>query len=201
VAARDARSVVLVEGDACRLHLRATGFAVASSLVITNAHVVAGEIRTQVVSTDGRRLPAIVVSFDGRHDIALLRVPGARFTPLTLGPTVLGSITTVLGHPGGGSLRATPARVARRIDISRTDIYRTGTITTSIVNLAAHLIVGDSGAPVIGIDRRVQAMVFAIDPSSATSAFALSSDELRPFMSAAAALTKPVSTGPCLRSG
>ena len=90
----------------------------------------------------------------------------------------------MLGHPNGGHLRATPARVVRRIDTPRTDIYRSGTIQTSIVGLAAHLIVGDSGAPVVGADGKVQAMVFAVDPADADTAFAISSDELAPFVRA-----------------
>jgi hypothetical protein len=40
-------------------------------------------------------------------------------------------------------------------------------------------------------------MVFAIDPASDTTAFALSSDEFGPFVSAARG-GRPVSTGSCL---
>ena len=198
VDTRVARSVVLVSGDACDLRLSGTGFAVGPDLIITNAHVVAGEHRTQITTSDGRRLDARVVTFDGRHDVAVLRVRDASLTPLSLGPTRIGTIATVLGHPGGGNLRATPARVARRIGIPRTDIYRSATIQTSIVGLAAHLIAGDSGAPVVGADGLVQAMVFAIDPARDTTAFALSSAELRPFIAAAAQKAASVSTGSCL---
>jgi len=103
-----------------------------------------------------------------------------------------------LGHPNGGHLRATPARVVRRIDTPRTDIYRSSTIQTSIVGLAAHLIVGDSGAPVVGPDGKVQAMVFAVDPADRDTAFAISSEELAPFVRQAADRTGAVPTGDCL---
>ena len=198
VDARDAQSVVLVVGNACGLRLSGTGFSVAPDLVVTNAHVVAGEQRTEIVTAAGRRLDALVVSFDGRHDIAVLRVRGLNLTPLRFGPTVTGTIATVLGHPGGGALRATPARVARRIDIPRTDITRTGTIQTSIVGLAARLIPGDSGAPVIGANGLVQAMVFAVDPARDTTAFALSSEEVMPFVTTAGTAARAISTGSCL---
>ena len=203
VNTRTARSVVRVDGTACGLHLAGTGFAVAPDLIITNAHVVAGERRTTVTTVDGQELTADVVKFDGRHDVAVLHVAGAGLSPLPLGPTRIGTIGSVLGHPGGGPLRATPARIARRISTLRTDIYRSATITTTIVGLAAHLIVGDSGAPVVGPDGRVQAMVFAIDPASDTTGFALSSAEFRPFI-AADRHPRPASTGTCLndeRSG
>ena len=198
VTTRAARSVVLVEGVACGLRISGTGFAIRPDTVITNAHVVAGEHRTEVITSDGQRRAARVTVFNGLHDVALLHVPGARFAPLPLGPTKVGAIGSVLGHPNGGDLRATPARVARRIDIARTDIYRNGTVRTSIVGLAAHLIVGDSGAPVIGADGQVQAMVFAIDPASVTTAFALATKELRPFIHLARNTSKAASTGTCL---
>ncbi len=196
--ARTSRSVVLVTGNACNLHLSGTGFAIAPDLVVTNAHVVAGESHTNVVTSDRRELAARVVVFDGRHDVAVLAADGAHLPPLSFGPVRLGTVASVLGHPNGGQLRATPARVARRIDAPRSDITRSGTITTSIVGLAARLIVGDSGAPVVGGDGRVQAMVFAVDPASATTAFALSSHEIRPFAAKARPTGKTVSTGECL---
>jgi S1-C subfamily serine protease len=193
-----AQSVVLVRGAACGLELSGTGFAVGPGLVATNAHVVAGEPRTTIETVDGDRRDATVVRFDGRHDIAILRVDGPPLPVLELGPTTRGTVTSVLGHPNGGHLRATPARVVRRIDTPRTDIYRSGTIQTSIVGLAAHLIVGDSGAPVVGPDGKVQAMVFAVDPADRDTAFAISSEELAPFVRMAANHARGVSTGDCL---
>jgi S1-C subfamily serine protease len=193
-----ARSVVLVRGEACGLELSGTGFAVAPDLIATNAHVIAGESNTAVITVDGDRRDTTVVGFDARHDIAILRVDGAPLPVLPLGPTNLGTVASVLGHPNGGRLRATPARVVRRIDTPRTDIYRSGTIQTSIVGLAAHLIVGDSGSPVVGPDGRVQAMVFAVDPADTQTAFAISSEELGPFVDQAAKRTAPISTGSCL---
>ena len=193
-----ARSVVLVRGEACGLELSGTGFAVAPGLVVTNAHVVAGESHTSVTTVGGDRRDATVVVFDGRHDVAILRVDGPPLPVLTLGPTTLGTVASVLGHPNGGGLRATPARVVRRIDTPRTDIYRSGTIRTSIVGLAAHLIVGDSGSPVVGPDGRVQAMVFAVDPADAQTAFAIGTEELSPFVRRAGARDRRVSTGSCL---
>ena len=160
--------------------------------------MVAGEPTTSIVTVDGTRHDATVVQFDGRHDIAILRVDGPPLPVLALGPTTLGTVSSVLGHPHGGHLRATPARVVRRIDTPRTDIYRSGTIQTSIVGLAAHLIVGDSGAPVVDDDGKVQAMVFAVDPADADTAFAISSDELAPFVRAAQSRHDAVSTGDCL---
>lgn len=198
VDARAANSVVLVRGDACGLQLSGTGFAVTRHLLVTNAHVVAGEKQTTVTTRSGRTAPAEVVVFDPRHDIAVLRVDDLTFAPLPFTDAKLGTITSVLGHPRGGELRATPARLARWIDTPRTDIYRGGTITTRILGLAAHLIVGDSGAPVVDSQGRVHGVVFAVDPASATTAFALTSGEVRPYVRLARRATQPVSTRTCL---
>ncbi len=192
-----ARSVVRVDGPACGFRITGTGFAVGDGLILTNAHVVAGERATRITASDGRTMQARVVVFDGRHDIALLRVP-AQLPALTLGPVRVGTIASVLGHPNGGELRAAPARVARRIDQPRSDIRRVGMIRTSIVGLAARLLPGDSGAPVVGGDGVVQAMVFAVDPAAPATGFALASDELRPFVREARTTRKAVSTGSCL---
>ena len=182
----------------CGLQLSGTGFAVAPHLLVTNAHVVAGERRTNVITRSGRTASADVVVFDPRHDVAVLRVDDLTFAPLPLTRPRLGTIGSVLGHPRGGDLRATPARLARWIDTPRTDIYRSATITTRIAGLAAHLIVGDSGAPVIDDQGRVQAVVFAVDPASSTTAFALTTGEIRPYVRLARRATRPVSTGSCL---
>lgn len=198
VDAIGAASVVLVQGSACGLRISGTGFAVRPTLIMTNAHVVAGESKTEITTIDGRTVPATVVAFDPLHDVALLRIAAPGLPSLRFGATRIGTLATVFGHPNGDALRATPARVARWIDTPRTDIYRGATIETPIVGLAVRLIVGDSGGPVVGPNGLVQAMVFAVDPARATTGFALSSRELIPIVTASRAATAPVSTGGCL---
>src|SRR5262249_61491013 len=75
VVARVAASVVRVEGRACDVVQEGTGFAVAPRLVVTNAHVVAGERVTTVIAAGDRSLRADVVAFDAERDLALLRLP------------------------------------------------------------------------------------------------------------------------------
>ena len=67
---------------------------------------VGGGARSAVGPAAGRGLEALGVSCDGRHDSAVCSVRGLNLTPLRFGPTVTGTIATVLGHPGGGALRA-----------------------------------------------------------------------------------------------
>ena len=65
-------SVVRVLGSACGLGIEGSGWAAAPGLVVTNAHVVAGEEDTSVTTQDGDSLSATVVHFDPSNDLAIL---------------------------------------------------------------------------------------------------------------------------------
>ena len=85
---RAGRSVVRVYGMACGLGIEGSGWDVGPGLVVTNAHVVAGEDHTQVqVGGIGPDLAGEVVGFDVHDDIALLRVPGLRLRSLSFAPS------------------------------------------------------------------------------------------------------------------
>ncbi|HEY3021028.1 MAG TPA: CvpA family protein, partial [Solirubrobacteraceae bacterium] len=72
-----AGSVVRVLGTACGLGVEGSGWVAGADLVVTNAHVVAGEDDTVVqVRGEGRRLEASAVVFDPHNDVAVLRVRG-----------------------------------------------------------------------------------------------------------------------------
>ena len=114
VAARVQRSVVKVEGIACNQIQDGTGFAVGPNLVVTNAHVVAGEPETEVIRDDGTRVRGRVVAFDPRRDLAVISAPGLKRDPLTVAPSTPDAKGGVFGHPGGGALRNAPCSVARR---------------------------------------------------------------------------------------
>lgn len=197
LAALVAQGVVRVEGQACNLVVDGSGFAVSSSVVVTNAHVVAGERVTSVYSEDGRRHDAVVVAFDPKRDLAVLRVDGG-LTPLGLGDATVDGIGAVIGHPGGGPLRAAPARIDRVVDAQGTDIYRTARTTRAVLVLAAQLAPGDSGAPLVDTAGRVVGVAFAIDPGDRNTAYALARSELDAVLGPALNATNRVDTGPCL---
>jgi S1-C subfamily serine protease len=172
-------SVVRVEGEACDQIQDGTGFVVARDVIVTNAHVVAGERDTSVFLPSGDRLDARVVSFDPRRDLAVLVVDDLGLTPLRLGSGQAGSEGAVYGHPGGGPLRPTPARIAEQIDARGSDIYRTTPTRRSVFVLASQLQPGDSGAPLVDQSGAVMGVAFAIDPGHQGTAYALTNDELR----------------------
>lgn len=192
-------SVVRVEGEACDQIQDGTGFVVARDTVVTNAHVVAGERDTSVFLPNGDKLAARVVRFDPRRDLSVLHVDGLGLATLRLGDGQAGTEGAVYGHPGGGPLRPTPARIAEQIDARGTDIYRTTPTRRAVFVLASQLAPGDSGAPLVDLAGNVVGVAFAIDPGNDTTAYALTNDELRPVLAAVLADSGATAdTGSCL---
>jgi S1-C subfamily serine protease len=189
-------SVVRVEGEACDQIQDGPGFAIGRDVVVTNAHVVAGERDTAVFLPDGARRDARVVRFDPRRDLAVLVVDGLGLPPLRLGNGQAGSEGAVYGHPGGGPLQPTPARIAEQIDARGTDIYRTTPTRRSVFVLASQLQPGDSGAPLVDQTGAVMGVAFAIDPGQENTAYALTNDELRAVLDDIP--TDSADTGSCL---
>jgi S1-C subfamily serine protease len=193
-------STVKVEGQACNRIFEGSGFAVASDLVVTNAHVVAGEPpgKTTVLLPTGPRLPAEVVMFDPRRDLALLRVNSLGERPLPLQVAHAGATGAVFGHPNGQDpVAVTPARVAQEEEAVGRDLYDSSNTKRDILVLAAALAHGDSGGPLVDAGGAVIGVAFAISADQPSTSYALSTTEL------SAALAEPrnpsgTSTGPCL---
>ena len=98
------RSVVKVLGTACGLGIEGSGWVAAPDIVVTNAHVVAGESDTTVqVGGNPPGLDAEVIDFDPHDDIAILRVPGLDEPPLKLASNPqAGTAAAILGYPLDG---------------------------------------------------------------------------------------------------
>lgn len=195
--ARVSASTVKVEGVACRRIQEGSGFAVGPDLVVTNAHVVAGEKSTTVQRPDGRKLSATVVLFDSDRDLALLRVQGLAQQPLTVGNGKVGDVGAVFGHPNGQTeLRVAPAKISQRVDARGRDLYDSHATQRDVFILAAELRPGDSGGALTDAKGTVVGVAFAIAPDRPGTAYAVTSKELN------AVLARPrggaVSTGPCL---
>jgi S1-C subfamily serine protease len=199
-SARVARSVVKVEGVACDRVQDGTGFAVARELVITNAHVIAGEDRTHVETPDGQRLDASLVAFDPNRDLAILRVPGLGMPSLALVDAGIDTRGALFGHPGGGPLRQSPMRIAEEIVADGTDITRTKSTRREVFVLAAIAAPGDSGAPVVDTNGSVVGVLFALDLSRPTTAYALTNAEVHAVLDPVLAGTAPAAggTGACV---
>jgi S1-C subfamily serine protease len=196
-ADRVARSVVKVEGLACRRIQDGTGFVVGEDLVVTNAHVVAGEPATTVERDDGRTLNATVVAFDPDRDLALLQVPHLNRGALVVTRASIGTVGGVFGHPGGEPLRIAPFQVSRQIDATGKDIYDARATDRQVLELAASLRPGDSGSPLVDPAGEVVGVAFAISTDHDAVAYALATSELEAALAGPRAAS--VDTGPCIK--
>ena len=84
-----------VVGRACDTIQEGSGWIAGPGLVVTNAHVVAGEHDTSVVTRGGLHVGATPVHYDPSNDLAVLRVP----LNLPSQSTERISVLTVLGKP------------------------------------------------------------------------------------------------------
>jgi len=158
---RAEHSVLLIEGTSCGLTLQGSGWVVRPGLIVTNAHVVAGEHDTHVVTHEGT-LPAHPVYVSAAHDVALLRVPGLREQPLAMrSDAPRGAGVALVGYPGGGPLTAAPGRVGSPVLVVTRNAYDQGVVQRTVVPLRGSVRHGDSGGPVIDRHGRVVAMMFA----------------------------------------
>lgn len=158
-----AGSVVRVTGTACGLGIEGSGWVAGPGLVVTNAHVVAGESDTGVqVQGSGTRLPAKAVAFDPRNDIAVLRVGGLQAPALRLADNPpVGRVGAVLGFPRNGPYDVRGARLGPTRTVLSSDAYGTPNVRRSIVAFRALVRPGNSGGPIVDTRSRVIATVFA----------------------------------------
>lgn len=197
--ARDRQSVVKIAGAACGHSLTGSGFVFAPHHVLTNAHVVAGVTTGLSVSNGGRNpMPAQVVLFDPRRDIAVLYVPQLNAVPLILvSQAPAGSGAIVAGYPGTLPFTAVPARVSQQMAVSVPDIYLNATVTRELYALRATVRPGNSGSPLLAPGGSVYGMVFATSAQQPGYGAALTSGEVTPDATLAATATTPVSTQRC----
>ncbi|HEX3910702.1 MAG TPA: MarP family serine protease [Solirubrobacteraceae bacterium] len=156
-------SVVRVLGTACGLAIEGSGWAAAPDLVVTNAHVVAGEQDT-TVQVGGRSpsLPARVTAFDPRDDVAVLSVPDLDLRSLRLASNpASGEAGAILGYPENGPFDVRAARIGRTQTVLTDDAYGNGPIDRLLTPLRGLVRPGNSGGPLVDGAGEVLTTVFA----------------------------------------
>ncbi len=196
---RDARpSVVRVLGTACGLGIEGSGWVAAPGIVVTNAHVVAGESDTVVElagATPDRA--ASLVHFDVHDDVAILRVAGLGAPALTLAPDpVSGTPGAILGFPLDGPFDAVAGRIGATRAVLTEDAYGRGPVTRVLTTLRGHVRSGNSGGPLVDARGRVLATVFAATTRGPQGGFGVPNAIVRDAV-AAGHNGAPVSSGPC----
>ena len=195
-----ARSVVRVLGTACGLGVLGSGWGAGNGLVVTNAHVVAGQDDTTVqIGGGGPRQDAQAVYVDAGNDLAVLRVQGiggVPALPLNDGASP-GTNAAVLGFPENGPYDVEPARLGRTRTVLSQDAYGRGPTRRRITALRGLVRSGNSGGPMVDGAGRVVATVFAAARKSGSgSGVGVPDSIVRQGLGRARG---PVDTGPCSR--
>ena len=186
-----------IVGYGCGGIVFGSGFPVASGLVLTNAHVVAGTQGTTVRMPDGRALNARVVLFDPNRDVAILSVPRLGVAPLPEAAAQRGTTGAAIGYPGGGDEKILPAVVDGEVQAEGRDIYGQNLVIRHIWITEADVKPGNSGGPLVDQAGNVLGVIFAASTMQPGQSYALTDAEVQPDINAAAGRTQGVNVGPC----
>jgi S1-C subfamily serine protease len=195
---KDKGSVVKFEGIGCGGVVNGSGFVIDSDLVATNAHVVAGVSRVYVRDSSGQH-SGTVVWFDPELDFAIVRVNNLAGAPLLIKNDLEPNGTTgaVLGYPGGGPLTAGGAQVIDHFIARGRDIYNRNVTERQVYSLAARVIPGNSGGPIIADDGTVVGIVFAESTVYENVGYALTTAQTASAINQAQAQNRAVANGVC----
>jgi S1-C subfamily serine protease len=193
-AARD--SVVKILGTACGVGVEGSGWVASDGVVVTNAHVVAGQQDTRVLPQGAEPgLDAQAIAFDSRNDLAVLRVAGLDAPPLEIArDPEAGTSAAILGFPLNGPYDVRAGRLGQTRDVVSQDAYGRGPVRRTIVSLRGAVRSGNSGGPMVDGSGRVVTTIFAATTSGPRGGYGVPNAIVRDTLAGAAG---PVSTGPC----
>jgi S1-C subfamily serine protease len=160
---RAGRSVVRILGTACGLGVQGSGWVARDGVVVTNAHVVAGQEDTTVELRDGSRHDAEAIHYDPDNDLAILRSSGISGTPaLELDASAPeGTSAAILGFPENGPFTVRAGRLGATQTVSSQDSYGRGPLQRRITSLRGRVRSGNSGGPMVDGRGQVVTTIFA----------------------------------------
>jgi S1-C subfamily serine protease len=166
-------------------------------VVVTNAHVIAGQDDTTVETEAGTGFGAEAIAFNRRNDVAVLRVAGLTAPPLeTRTGAPEGTPVAILGYPGNGPYREAPGRLGRTGPVISVDAFGSGPVQRDMKVFRGRVRSGNSGGPVLDRRGRVVATVFAAATRGPARGFAVPTEVVRPILAGARG---PVGTGSCVQ--
>lgn len=198
IAGEARAATVKVLGNACGVTQEGTAFEIKPGVVVTNAHVIAGEANPQI-EVNGALFQATTVFFDPKLDLALLRTSAPMGKPLTIDPNYVdrGTQGAIVGYPENGPLTVTPAGVAARLTATTRNIYDEGVVTKQVYEIDGVVEPGNSGSPLITGTGQVIGVVFSRSTTNSDVGYALSSPNVLNEVAQAENLTARVSTQSC----
>jgi S1-C subfamily serine protease len=196
---RAAADVVRIRStNRCHQGIEGSGFVYAPDRVMTNAHVVAGVGSSPVVDIRGSSLPAKVVYYNPKLDVAVLAVPtGTVRDPLRFSTASSGEGIAILGFPQNGPYNVQVGRVRADQRLRSPDIYGRGTVIRDVLSLRGLIRPGNSGGPVIDSAGRVVGVVFAASVTNNDTGYALSARQVAQAAASGLVASRAVDTQGC----
>lgn len=201
LAERDAitHATVHVSGTACGQFSEGDGVVVQPSLVITNAHVVAGVETITIKTVDGDSTTGMLVGFDPGRDVAAIAVPNLGVMPVKLASTASAELDgdVVVFDPDipDTGLRFVPFHTTRRVWDTGRDIYDAEIEGRNLLEIRSELAAGDSGAGLVNSAGELMGMFFALVSGQSNEGYALEAAEIAAFL--AEVEHEPLPTPPC----
>lgn len=192
-------SMVKVATQGCGSIGSGSGFMIGKSLIMTNAHVIAGAERMAAEYGDTSYVIK-AVWFDPQLDVAILstnsELPGS---PLVLTDKELppGTIGAILGYPGGESLVASDIVILQKLQAEGYDIYQKQMVKRDIYVARSSIKAGNSGGPLIDASGNVAGLVVGHSTADERVGFIMSATMIRDIAKKAHELRDTVSTGSC----
>ena len=168
-------SVFIVEGLACGKSSVGLGVLIEEG-ILTNAHVIAGTEKLEVIDFNGGRSMTYLINADFETDLALLKGPDLAVTPLQIAEPKENQRGSILVR-GEGFVETIPVTLLRLLNIVIADIYGKGKHTRSGLELSADVTAGDSGGPIINAKGQVIGLVFSRSTIQSEISYGISSIE------------------------
>jgi serine protease Do len=151
--------------------------------IVTNQHVIAGVDSLRVTLHDGSTYTAEVISWDGKHDLAIIKIEASRpllVIPLgTSSDLKLGESVIAVGNAFGYEHTVTAgiiSSLSRDVEVNEHQSYKNLLQTDASINP------GNSGGPLLNLDGEVVGINVAIRAGAQRIGFALPIDDARRYI-------------------
>ncbi len=158
------RMTVRVRNVGCAAVTRGTGFAIDSTTLVTNKHVIEGTNELQLSTSDGRDIAVTGAEAASIADLAIVRTTDAldAFPVLATADPKVDDIVSIIGYPGGGELTLTSGTVLEYTDDPLNE--NLGKVAVADAEVEP----GSSGSAVLNESGQVVGVVYAKSSSGKT---------------------------------
>ncbi|MCA9027016.1 MAG: trypsin-like peptidase domain-containing protein [Planctomycetaceae bacterium] len=148
--------------------------------IVTNHHVVNGVDSLRVTLVDGAAYMARVVSFDSKHDLAIIKIdPNQKLDVMVMGTSsdlMLGEDVLAIGNAFGYEhtvTRGIISALSRDVEVNEEQAYE------NLIQIDAAINPGNSGGPLLNRDGEVIGINVAIRAGAQKIGFAIPIDDAR----------------------